>query len=117
MTTDNRDDVLALAEELNEAAEIEGMSQGSTTTIATLRKAARALSRPVPEGWQPIATAPKDDTIFLTYGDGKTFVAKGSILAHGRRADTPEHLSMRYITHWMPLPAPPRLGADQEGGR
>lgn len=76
-----------------------------------------ALSSPSPDtsgdrgggGWMPIETAPKDETIFLTHGEGRTFIAKGSILWHARRRPgTPAHLSMAYVTHWMPLPEPPR---------
>lgn len=45
--TDTKADLIALADELEEAASVEADSQGSTTTINTLRKAARAL-RAVP---------------------------------------------------------------------
>ena len=53
---------------------------------------------------------PNDDTIFLTYGEGRTFLAKGSIFWSARQPRTPAHLSMAYITHWMPLPTPPEGG-------
>ena len=59
--------------------------------------------------WQPIETAPKDDTMFLAgWPDGRMCVLKGSILAaqKTRATPTPEHLQFR-CTHWMPLPAPP----------
>lgn len=60
--------------------------------------------------WQPIETAPTDDTLFLAgWPDGRMAVLRGSILAaqKNRKTPTPEHLQFQ-CTHWMPLPEPPR---------
>lgn len=58
-------------------------------------------------GWQPIDGAPIGDELFIVHGDTRTFVVRGSILENARLPSTPEHLSMRYLTHRMPLPEPP----------
>lgn len=61
--------------------------------------------------WQPIETAPTgDDDFFLVCGVGderSAFVVRGSILKSARRSDTPSHLHLHWLTHWMPLPAKP----------
>lgn len=60
--------------------------------------------------WQPIETAPTDETMFLAgWPDGRMAVLKGSILAaqKGRATPTPEHLQFQ-CTHWQPLPEPPK---------
>lgn len=61
--------------------------------------------------WQPIETAPTgDEDFFLVCGlgdDRNPFVVRGDILKNGRRSDTPRILHLRWLTHWMPLPAPP----------
>lgn len=59
--------------------------------------------------WQPIKTAPKDETDILVWARGKVHVAYyddlgcGWLDAHDC-GDYAGHLS---ATHWMPLPAPP----------
>jgi hypothetical protein len=61
--------------------------------------------------WQPIETAPTgEDDFYLVCGvwdQRSPFVVRGSILATARKANTPSHLEMRYLTHWMPLPPKP----------
>lgn len=55
-------------------------------------------------GWQPIETAPKDQTIIITgrYANGRAYVEEGYWHPHGhfnaRKFDPP--------THWMPMPHP-----------
>lgn len=59
------------------------------------------------DGWQPIETAPKDGTHFLAL----TKRHRWPVLAYWRK----DEISMEYsgidvtswVTHWMPLPAPP----------
>ena len=74
--------------------------------------------------WQPIETAPKDEVILicacetgmLIFGQ-RIAVAKfhaehdferGKVLDFVI-ADEGEHRHVRFATHWMPLPEPPKL--------
>lgn len=68
-------------------------------------------------GWQPIATAPKDGTTILLYGEGAVTVG-GWMSAADQGAEPDEEyliaagwwsLDLRdnAPTHWMPLPDPP----------
>mgnify|MGYP001561535373 CR=1 FL=1 len=61
--------------------------------------------------WETIETAPQgDDDFFLVcglYDERRPFVMRGTILKMARLGNTPSHLSMHYLTHWMPLPTPP----------
>ena len=69
--------------------------------------------------WQPIATAPRDDTACWAYEAGKQFIArwqrKNKRLGHERgflrRFD--QYWEPCDPTHWQPLPSPP---ADARGG-
>ena len=74
----------------------------------------KAAGRAEASAWRRVDVdpPPNDEAIFLTYGEGRTFLAKGSIFWHGRKERTPQHLSMAYITHWQPLPPPPEGGDD-----
>lgn len=71
--------------------------------------------------WQPIETAPKDETEILVYGEetrtiagwGMIYSPYGDARRKGWRCEaTPDiegHASDGIEpTHWMPLPAPPR---------
>ncbi len=63
--------------------------------------------------WRSIETAPTgEDDFYLVCtddpGDNRSpFVVRGSILASARKTNTPKHLSLGYLTHWMPLPPKP----------
>lgn len=64
--------------------------------------------------WEPIETAPKgEDDFYLVCSNRDLrapFVVRGSILwgAWSARSPTaPAHLSLDYLTHWMPLPPKP----------
>lgn len=65
-------------------------------------------------GWREISTAPLgDDDFYLVCcnnpaDDRSPFVVRGSIFASARKHPVQHHLSMAYLTHWMPLPAKPR---------
>jgi hypothetical protein len=73
--------------------------------------AALSAARTDRDGWRPIETAPRgDDDFFLVCGvdDPRSpFVVRGQILWSARKPNTPSHLHLHYLTHWMPLPAPP----------
>lgn len=58
-------------------------------------------------GWQPIDTAPKDETLVLLWADEKVFM--GSWNSYAR--DWLEPIGIKWLspTHWMPLPAGPHL--------
>lgn len=62
--------------------------------------------------WQPIETAPKDpEATFLVcaVGDDRgPFVVRSDIMWQARKAGTPSHLGLSYLTHWMPLPEMPQ---------
>lgn len=67
----------------------------------------------IADWWKPIETAPTgDDDFYLVCGEAderNPFVVRGSILKNARSERTPEHLSLNWITHWMPLPPRPRV--------
>ena len=68
-----------------------------------------AWNRRAAPQWQPIATAPRDETLFLATGlDGGSgpdrHVAIVFCDGAGFFDDFDEYT---YLTHWMPLPAPP----------
>lgn len=72
--------------------------------------------------WQPIETAPTgDDDFFLVCcndprDDRSPFVVRGSIFKSARKANTPSHLELRYLTHWMPLPPKPESASMEYNG-
>lgn len=63
--------------------------------------------------WQPIETAPLGDNDFYLVccndprDDRSPFVVRGSIFKTARTHPVQHHLSMAYLTHWMPLPEKP----------
>lgn len=61
--------------------------------------------------WEPIGSAPTDGLFLVcAVGDDRgPFVVNGQILWVARKENTPSHLSLHHITHWMPLPDPPVL--------
>lgn len=86
-----------------------------------LEKRSKCETAPATE-WQDISTAPTgDDDFYLVCcndpaDDRSPFVVRGSIFASARRSNTPAHLSLGYLTHWMPLPAKPiAVLADDRG--
>jgi hypothetical protein len=63
--------------------------------------------------WQPIETAPRDETYILGYADGEMTVVHWrdydgegcwQLAVSGLHADDGEW----WPTHWMPLPKPPK---------
>lgn len=62
--------------------------------------------------WSDIQTAPKEpDATFLVCAVGDPrgpFVVRADIMWQARKAGTPHHLGLSYLTHWMPLPAMPQ---------
>lgn len=60
--------------------------------------------------WQPIETAPKDGTYFIAYAHTKIPLIPYVICAfydgNFRRHVT--HQVQSTLTHWMPLPEPPK---------
>lgn len=89
----------------------QGDGHGNQLVAVAINDAvARRLIASVAE-WQPIETAPTgDNDFYLVCGVGDErhpFVVRGSILKTARGPRTPEHLTMNWLTHWMPLPAPP----------
>jgi len=56
--------------------------------------------------WQPIETAPVDDTDILVFSEGLVWVASSY---HGMWwFEKRDDISLSEPTHWMPLPEPPR---------
>lgn len=84
-----------------------------------------ALAHPaVPEGWQPIETAPKDGTRFLATGGGlanEIEVASwndrvGAWNTESYTLEDWDNQTEGYSrpAHWMPLPKPPVAAAEKE---
>jgi len=72
--------------------------------------------------WQDIGTAPKDRFIFLyCQEDGSRWLAKWQsgewygvddygLTRSGHSAGDPKYVTGWFVTHWMPLPSPPKEG-------
>ena len=90
--------------------------------IDSVREAcARAMVQPAaPDGWQPIETAPKDDSYLLVSNGHGVWVARfKSVYQSGWKPPSPwqsmmlnhDHIPSAKRngspTHWMPLPTPP----------
>lgn len=58
--------------------------------------------------WQPIETAPKDGTEILTYRGAGLMAVAAFVDGYWCIADGCDITS---VTHWMPLPDPPKAGA------
>lgn len=69
-----------------------------------------------PAGWRPIATAPKDGTKILVteigFGRDATNCAFWRDDA-GEWWSVPSGRVYRNLTHWMPLPNPPKEGSSK----
>jgi len=84
--------------------------------LATLAFAAGQASK---SEWQPIATAPKDGTVFLGYRDGKMRESYRvqrpdcEMWVFGSSSGAVEIAPQLKPTHWMPLPAAP---SQETGG-
>ena len=80
-----------------------------------------------PSGWQDIATAPRDGSMFLCWSSAVRFVEQDDGVADGYDASEcdfcvwkdSEHggyfdalssprADIEQVTHWMPLPEPPK---------
>lgn len=56
--------------------------------------------------WQPISTAPRDEAVILAWDGFNVFECYW--YGRSRRGVTNQSLEARpWISHWMPLPAPP----------
>lgn len=60
-------------------------------------------------GWQPIETAPKNITVLVWNDDFVSMAIFNRVM--GRwvdYCDNPSFCDGEYLTHWMPLPDPPK---------
>ena len=64
--------------------------------------------------WEPIASAPVDGLFLVCAVGGGPFMVSGQILWMARKENTPSHLGLSHVTHWMPLPAPPALSQSKD---
>lgn len=63
---------------------------------------------PPADAWEPIETAPKDETQFIAIrDDGRMMIWQGCLLVIAMKTTTPVHLRFQ-ATRWTPLPAPPK---------
>ena len=70
---------------------------------------------PIPEGWQPISTAPKDGiTILAKLFGRRSESTTREVLWNGENWITRDGSRFSGITHWMKLPAPPMTTARSE---
>ena len=95
-----------------EAAEFES----GAYPFELLQKIKAALeSKAVPDGWQPIETAPKDGTMVLLYGEPynsageKIYVGQWDKDSFCFWFDCCSYGPECKATHWMPLPPPPEV--------
>lgn len=58
--------------------------------------------------WQSIGSAPTEGSFLVCNADG-AFVISARILWNSLKENTPTHLGLGNVTHWMPLPALPPL--------
>jgi len=81
---------------------------GPSARLRALRTLEEAARRWLAEQWQPISTAPKDDTPILLFLDNVIIQGNGlhpiTLNSHGCGCCSD---SNGPITHWRPLPAPP----------
>lgn len=64
-------------------------------------------------GWQPIATAPKDGTLFLAYAEAGQHELPALFSLCAWHEDAGFCIcELREPTHWQPLQPPPNVGAD-----
>lgn len=74
-----------------------------------------ALRGMLTEGWQPIETAPKDDTKILLgrYTKDIWYISLGRYKGGGLYTLIPTGFrKYDWATHWMPLPQPPKCGGE-----
>ena len=87
----------------------ESQGQHFTTELCNAIDAARAaVDNPPSSAWQPIETAPKDETEILAWDGEKRYVAYfwgDSWWSHGDDGGD----FFAYPTHWQPLPSPPPI--------
>ncbi len=110
-----------ISSRLREAAIEAGVTAGGNTgchcniTIHEAFMAADLINKLAAErDWQPIATAPKDETQILIWWEGDEFMNIGywEDGKHGGWHST-EGERFESPTHWQPLPAPPETTADE----
>lgn len=94
-----------------------------------LREAADEIERlraAIPDGWQPIETAPTNgEAILIANGNGVWAAKYKAVYQSGYKPESPwmslmlnkDHIPARLRhgkpTHWMPLPAAPKPGATK----
>lgn len=84
--------------------------------VASLLKERNLLSAPVvPDGWQPIETAPRDGKVDLWWCNRRYIECYRDPLDRGWRTTSPngQLVLITNPTHWMPVPADPD---KREGG-
>ncbi len=76
-------------------------------------RAALAAVLPDAEGWRPVETAPKDGTVVLVYAPEREGL-RSIICTCNYHPDGGWCVDeLRFVTHWRPLPAPPKEKADE----
>lgn len=89
-------------------ATVRGFEAGRRSVAGVADAAAGSL---VPQGWQPIETAPKDGTPVLVHAVGGVIYVCWHVHGTWRFAmmSDGDWLSVAHPLHWMPLPTPPLL--------
>lgn len=83
--------------------------QGIATSPHARIEARAALSEAKAGGWQPIETAPKDETFLavLACGGEQTICTMRHSVAEAKNSRPHGDFERERVTHWQPLPAPP----------
>jgi hypothetical protein len=64
--------------------------------------------------WQPIATAPKDGSWVLGYGNDMSIADYPAVIFWDEQWQAAGGAGVFTVSHWMPLPPPPAMAPTGE---
>lgn len=99
-------DLAKLAKETHEDIRMCRSIRENKVILAALRKAAQPQ-------WQPIESAPRDGTAFLTFSSERGFKFERVKNNYAHNGLFYDQRPGEIYTHWMPLPSPPDMGDEK----